>query len=706
MERYQRRTNRLTTQLGSVIRESAGRAGARLSRALACGISRSTALRMLMCQVATPLRVPRVLGIDDFALKGRHRYATVIIDAETGEGIDVLPDRTAQTLTTWPREHPGAQYVCRDGSATYAEAIRQALPYGLAGKQVVASSCGARWSGMGRPEGIEAVLAAKFQVLLPHLDERQRRLAIGAEALSLGHGGIRIVAAAAGVREATVSRGAAELDSGQAPLGRVRHPGGGRKKAAELDSGLRPALLALVEPDERGDPMSPLRWTTKSTRKLAAELTRQGHRVSADTVAGLLREEGFSLQANAKTIEGAQHPDRDAQFHYLNEQARDHRDAGDPVISVDSKKKELIGDYRNAGHEWQPAGQPVRVKAHDFPGQAEKAIPYGIYDMTANTGWVSIGTVHDTAAFAVASIRRWWQAVGRHDYPGARRLLITADGGGSNGYRTRGWKTQLADLAAETGLEITVCHLPPGTSKWNKIEHRLFSHITMNWRGRPLTSHEVMLQTIAATTSRTGLTIQAELDSGEYPTGIRISDDEIAALPITRHRFHGDWNYTLHPQPVGTVTTGSTPDEAPADGPTHLTRHSLQDPLLTGMTRRQLSQLIAVLAPGMELQREQVLHTRRGHERLVAPGAGAKAKLTSADRVLATVLHLRKLAPMHLLGQLFNTTAMTISRAAKDVRPLLEDHGVRLAASTARFHTREDIARFLETDETKIKPAC
>ncbi|MGW3934055.1 ISAzo13 family transposase [Streptomyces microflavus] len=559
---------------------------------------------------------------------------------------------------------------------------------------------------MGRPEGIEDVLAAKFQVLLPHLDERQRRLAIGAEALSLGHGGIRLVAAAAGVREGTVSRGAAELDSGQVLLGRVRRPGGGRKRAADLDPGLRPALLGLVEPDERGDPMSPLRWTTKSTRKLAAALTRQGHRVSADTVAGLLREEGFSLQANAKTIEGAQHSDRDAQFRYLNEQARDHRDAGDPVISVDSKKKELIGDYRNAGHEWRPAGQPVRVKTHDFPGQAEKAIPYGIYDMTANTGWVSIGTDHDTAAFAVASIRRWWQARGRHDYPRARRLLITADGGGSNGYRTRGWKTQLADLAAETGLEITVCHLPPGTSKWNKIEHRLFSHITMNWRGRPLTSHEVMIQTIAATTSRTGLTVHAELDSGEYPTGIRISDDEIAALPIARHRFHGDWNYTLHPQPVGTVTTGSTPDEAPADHLTDLTRHSLQDPQLTGMTRRQLSELIAVLTPEMELQREQVLHTRRGHERLVAPGAGAKAKLTSADRVLATVLHLRKLAPMHLLGELFNTTAMTISRAAKDVRPLLEDHGVHLASSTARFHTREDVARFLETDETKIKPAC
>ncbi|WP_185095422.1 ISAzo13 family transposase [Streptomyces sp. CEV 2-1] len=477
---------------------------------------------------------------------------------------------------------------------------------------------------MGRPEGIEDVLAAKFQVLLPHLDERQRRLAIGAEALSLGHGGIRIVAAAAGVREGTVSRGAAELDAGQMLLGRVRRPGGGRKRAADLDPGLRPALLGLVEPDERGDPMSPLRWTTKSTRKLAAELTRQGHRVSADTVAG----------------------------------------------------------------------------------HAEKAIPYGIYDMAANTGWVTIGTDHDTAAFAVASIRRWWQARGRHDYSGAGRLLITADGGGSNGYRTRGWKTHLADLAAETGLEITVCHLPPGTSKWNKIEHRLFSHITMNWRGRPLTSHEVMIQTIAATTSRTGLTVQAERDSGEYPTGIRISDDEIAALPITRHRFHGDWNYTLHPQPVDAAATGSTPDEALADRPTHLTRYALQDPELTGMTRRQLSDISDALTPEMEIQREQVLRARRGHERLVAPGAGAKAKLTSADRVLATVLHLRKLAPMHLLGQLFNTTAMTISRAARDVRPLLEAHGVHPTASTARFHTPEDIVSFLDTDETKIKSAC
>jgi hypothetical protein len=489
-------------------------------------------------------------------------------------------------------------------------------------------------------------------------------------------------------------------------VGRVRRAGGGRKKATELNPGLRPALLALVEPDERGDPMSPLRWTTKSTRKLAAELTRQGHRVSADTVAGLLREEGFSLQANTKTIEGAQHPDRDAQFRYLNEQARGHRDAGDPVISVDSKKKELIGDYKNAGHEWRPAGQPVKVKTHDFPGQAEKAIPYGIYDMAANTGWVIIGTDHDTAAFAVASIRRWWQARGRHDCPGARRLLITADGGGSNGYRTRGWKAHLADLAAETGLEITVCHLPPGTSKWNKIEHRLFSHITMNWRGRPLTSHEVMLQTIAATTSRTGLTVHAELDSGEYPTGIRISDEAIAALPITRHRFHGDWNYTFHP--AGHQPRPDHPHQygRPADGRHPLTLHDLQHPELTGMPRKQLSDLTHTLIPRLEEHREQARHTARGGPRCVAPGTGRKPVLTPADQILVTILYLRKHALQELLGQLFNTTAMTISRAVKDVRPLLEAHGVSIPASTARFRTPADITRFLDLDETKIKPTC
>src|SRR5262245_28119446 len=321
------------------------------------------------------------------------------------------------------------------------------------------------------------MLAAKFGVIFPHLDERQRRLLMGAEARALGHGGIRLVARAAGVREATVSLGVDELDSGAGPLGRARRAGGGRKRAADADPGLRPALLALVEPEERGDPMSPLRWTTKSTRKLAAELTAQGHKVSADTVGDLLREEGFSLQGNAKSIEGRRHPDRDAQFRYINEQVKAHQDAGDPVISVDTKKKELIGEFKNAGRDWRPRGQPAAVRTHDFPeDSAGKAIPYGVYDLTGNAGWVNVGTDHDTAAFAVESIRRWWTAAGSGDYPAARRLLITADAGGSNGYRTRAWKAGLAALAAETGLAITCCHVPPGTSQWNKVERRLCRH--------------------------------------------------------------------------------------------------------------------------------------------------------------------------------------------------------------------------------------
>jgi hypothetical protein len=287
---------------------------------------------------------------------------------------------------------------------------------------------------------------------------------MGAEARALGHGGIRLAARAAGVREATVSAGVYELEAGEEPLGRARRPGGGRKRAAEVDPGLRPALLALVEPEERGDPMSPLRWTTKSTRNLAAGLTRRGHKVGADTVGDPLREEGFSLQGNAKTIEGRRHPDRDAQFRYINEQVKAHQGAGDPVVSVDTKKKELIGEFASAGREWRPKGQPVAARPHDFPGDsAGKAVPYGVYDITADAGWVSVGTDHDTAAFAVESIRRWWKASGQGDYPLARRLLITADAGGSNGYRTRAWKAELAALAVETGLEITCCHFPPGT---------------------------------------------------------------------------------------------------------------------------------------------------------------------------------------------------------------------------------------------------
>jgi hypothetical protein len=325
-----------------------------------------------------------------------------------------------------------------------------------------------------------------------------------------GHGGIAAVATAAGLSRQTVAAGVDELEAGREPLGRARRRGGGRKRLTETDSALRPALLKLVEPESRGDPESPLRWTTKSTRNLADELTRQGHRVSADTVAKLLQQENFSLQGNVKTVEGRQHPDRDAQFRYVNDQASAHRDAGDPVISVDTKKKELVGEFKNGGREWQPEGRPEQVNVHDFlDKQRGKAIPYGVYDVGANSGWVNVGVDHDTAEFAVATIRTWWRKAGSVAYPNARRLLVTADGGGSNGYRSRLWKVALAQLATETGLAITVCHLPPGTSKWNKIEHRLFSHISMNWRGRPLTSHQVIVETIAATTTRTGLTVSA-----------------------------------------------------------------------------------------------------------------------------------------------------------------------------------------------------
>src|SRR5882757_2471228 len=443
---------------------------------------------------------------------------------------------------------------------------------------------------MGEVTVTQEMLAAKYGSIFPHLDERQRRLLLGAEARALGHGGIRLVARAAGVREATVSLGVDELESGAEPLGRARRQGGGRKPLADTDPGLVPALLALVEADERGDPVTPLRWTTKSTRNLAGELTTAGHPVSADTVDKLLHEQGFSLQGNAKTIEGKRHPDRDAQFRYISGAAKEYLAAGDPVVSVDATKKEQVGQYAQKGREWRPEGDPVRVRDHDFPDEdLGKVTPYGIYDIGANAGWVNVGTDRDTAAFAVESIRRWWSARGRLDYPAARRLLISADAGGSNGYRTRAWKAGLAALAAETGLEITCCHFPPGTSKWNKVEHRLFSHITMNWRGRPLTSHDVIINSIAATTTRTGLTVQARLDDNSYPTGVQVTSAQMAALPVSRHPFHGDWNYTLHPalrHAAGALTPAG-------DQPGH---REPALPELTGLATAEMDELIAQLA--------------------------------------------------------------------------------------------------------------
>ena len=540
----------------------------------------------------------------------------------------------------------------------------------------------------------EALLAAKFEVILPHLDERQRRLLMGAEARALGHGGIAAVARAAGVRAATVSLGVDELEAGAEPLSRVRRPGGGRKRLIETDSGLRTALLALVEPDTRGDPMSPLRWTTLSTRRLARELTGQGHRIGADTVADLLRQEGFSLQSNVKTLEGKQNPDRDAQFRYLNEQVKAHQAAGQPVISVDTKKKELIGEFKTAGRQWRPAGRPVQVAVHDFPDRdLGKAIPYGIYDLAADSGWVNVGTDHDTAAFAVESIRRWWNGAGQETYPEARRLLITADAGGSNGYRTRAWKAELAMLAEQTGLEITVCHFPPGTSKWNRIEHRLFCHITMNWQGRPLTSHEVIVQTIAATTTTTGLSVHAELDTGRYATGVSISDAHMAGLPITSHDWHGEWNYTLLPAwpaaiPDPAATAPSTRRDDRDD------RAWLAHPALTGLPRREWGRLIDRLALLRHDQREADLHRQRGGPRKVAAGTGRHPRLALPERLVITVLHQRLGLPQAVLADLFQVTLMTANRAIRQIQPLLDRAGYTITPTQKRLYSASDLAAY------------
>lgn len=398
-------------------------------------------------------------------------------------------------------------------------------------------------------------LKQKFDVLAPFLDERQRRLWAGAEASVLGHGGITLVAQATGLSRPTVTAGLRELqafrdapDSVLDPA-EIRQPGAGRKPLTETDPTLLAALEALVDPLTRGDPESPLRWTCKSTTQLAQALTERGHPVSPRKVAQLLKDLGYSLQGTRKTLEGKDHPDRNAQFEYINATVTAFQGRGQPVISVDTKKKELIGLYQQRGQEWQPAGKPEAVNTYDFPNpEVGKGIPYGVLDWGNNIGWVSVGVDHDTAQFAVQTIRRWWVCMGQEAYPEATELLITADGGGGNGSRNRLWKRELQKLADELGLTITVCHFPPGTSKWNKIEHRMFNHISMNWRGRPLTSHEVMVELIGSTTTQEGLRIEAEVDRGIYPLKIKVSDAEMAALEIERAAFHGNWNYTIKPR--------------------------------------------------------------------------------------------------------------------------------------------------------------
>lgn len=405
---------------------------------------------------------------------------------------------------------------------------------------------------MEAPENIDVdIIRKKYQMLRQELDERGRRLWAAVEAKSLGYGGITTVAQATGLAASTIRLGQLELNASAAKKDnsaerRLRTPGGGRKRASEKDATLLQALDTLVDPTTRGDPMSPLRWTCKSTRHLAQGLEQQGHQVSHTKVGQLLKQLGYSLQGTRKTQEGISHPDRDKQFTYLNQQVQAFQRRGQPVVSVDAKKKELIGAFAQGGREYQPKEHPELVQVYDFLSLADgKGIPYGVYDLTTNKGWVSVGTDHDTAQFAVQTIRQWWCQMGQQAYPQASELLITADGGGSNGRRCRLWKYELQKLADESGLDITVCHFPPGTSKWNKIEHRMFSYITKNWRGRPLTSYEVIVNLIANTQTETGLQIKAQLDTTHYPIGIKITNEELEALQLEKSEFHGEWNYTL-----------------------------------------------------------------------------------------------------------------------------------------------------------------
>jgi hypothetical protein len=398
-------------------------------------------------------------------------------------------------------------------------------------------------------QGIES----RFVALATVMDERMRRQWAAAEARAYGWGGIRAVGRATGMSANTITRGLAELKTREmkprtASTTRIRHPGAGRKRVTEDDPELQGALDRIVDPVTRGDPQSPLRWTCKSTTQLANELTRQGHRVSPSTVGRLLKAAGYSLQSNRKTKEGGDHPDRNAQFEHINATVRAFQRRGQPVISVDTKKKELIGNFKNGGREWHPKGEPEQVLVHDFMDKTlGKAIPYGVYDVTRNEGWVSVGIDHDTARFATEAIRRWWKKMGSKRHPDAAQLLIMADGGGSNSSRCRLWKVALQDLATWLEMPVQVCHFPPGTSKWNKIEHRMFCHITQNWRGRPLVSHEVIINLIANTRTEQGLRIKAELDDATYPLKTKVNDQELAAVKIKRHKFHGDWNYSIHP---------------------------------------------------------------------------------------------------------------------------------------------------------------
>ncbi len=535
-----------------------------------------------------------------------------------------------------------------------------------------------------------AVLAGKFAEFRPHVDERGWRLYLGSEARAYaaaeGCGlaaAVAVVAGAAGVSRATVTAGAGELAEGAEPLpGRARRPGAGRKKAEEQDPGLRPALRGLLEASTRGDPVVAVTWTVLSLREIEREMARLGFGCKKDAIARMLHEDGYSLQGMSRVLEGKQHPDRDAQFRRINAMIAEFRAAGDPVVSVDAKKKEQLGPYWRAGRSWRPAGDPVRVRDHDFPDEeAGKITPYGIYDIAANRGFVSVGTGCDTAAFAVNALRLWWRHEGSSRYPGAKRLLVTADAGGSNGYRCRLWKDQLAALAAETGLEIGVCHFPPGTSKWNKIEHRLFCHITRTWRARPLMTKADAVAGIAATTTYAGLKVTAVLDEASYPDGVKISDKRMKYLEdrvLGRNGTRGEWNYTVRPAPE----PGPEPEPEP-DGPDPALLAALA--ALAGIPG--LNALLAAVAVEWQADRERRLALARGRVKRAKDSGGIPWKLPFEAIVTAAACHQRLNMTYTLLSQLLGAHESTISLAARRIIPLLTQQGITPAPGKTRIST-------------------
>jgi hypothetical protein len=551
----------------------------------------------------------------------------------------------------------------------------------------------------------EAALAAKFAVMRRlGLDERQWREYLGVEARALGYGGIAAVARAAGCSESTVAAGVAGIEAedgpGALPPGRARRPGGGRKKAEDKDPGLRPALRGLAEAATRGDPIAEITWCSLSLRDLEREMARLGFRCGKDAIARMLREDGYSLQGMSRVLEGKQHPDRDAQFRHINAMIAAFRDAGDPVASVDTKKKEQLGPFHRAGRSWRPAGDPVQVRDHDFPDEElGKITPYGVYDIAANRGFVSVGTSRDTAAFAVNALRLWWRHEGSSRYPAARRLLVTCDAGGSNGYRCRLWKDQLARLAAETGLEIWVCHFPPGTSKWNKIEHRLFCHITRTWRARPLMTKEDAVAGIAATTTYAGLKCTAVLDDGDYPDGVKVSDQRMKHLEdriLDRQDARGEWNYAVLPEP----RPGPDPEPEPRPGPDPALLAALAG--LAGIG--DLEALLAAVAVPWQAAREQRLHLDRGRGRRKASGGGPE-RLPFEAIVTAVACRQRLGMPCRLLGELLGAHETTISLAARRITPLLEEHGIIRQHGGIRIATHDQLLKHAATAGISLPPA-